>query len=84
LNEFVAYVSLGEMKMAGELQEKSVIIATYALCGFSNIASIGIQIGGIGAMAPEKRATLSRLGFKALVAGSVACFFTACIAGMMF
>lgn len=83
LNEFVAYVSLGEMKMAGVLQEKSIIIATYALCGFSNIASIGIQIGGIGAMAPEKRATLSRLGFKALVAGSVACFFTACIAGMM-
>jgi CNT family concentrative nucleoside transporter len=83
LNEFVAYVSLAEMNNAGRLAPKSIIIATYALCGFSNIASIGIQIGGIGAMAPGKRAMLSRLGFKALVGGSVACFFTACIAGML-
>lgn len=83
LNEFVAYVSLAEMNNAGSLTPKSVIIATYALCGFSNIASIGIQIGGIGAMAPGKRAMLSRLGFRALVGGSVACFFTACIAGML-
>jgi CNT family concentrative nucleoside transporter len=83
LNEFVAYVSLAEMNNAGRLAPKSIIIATYALCGFSNIASIGIQIGGIGAMAPGKRAMLSRLGFRALVGGSVACFFTACIAGML-
>lgn len=83
LNEFVAYVSLAEMNNAGSLTPKSVIIATYALCGFSNIASIGIQIGGIGAMAPGKRAMLSMLGFRALVGGSVACFFTACIAGML-
>lgn len=83
INEFFAYVSLANMNNAGDLAPRSVIIATYALCGFSNIASIGIQIGGIGAMAPGKRAVLSKLGFRALLAGSIACFFTACIAGML-
>lgn len=84
LNEFVAYVSLGELNQSGALQNpRSLIIATYALCGFSNIASIGIQIGGIGAIAPGKRAMLARLGVRALVAGSIACFFTATIAGML-
>ncbi|MCW8939380.1 MAG: Na+ dependent nucleoside transporter, partial [Flavobacteriales bacterium] len=66
LNEFVAYVSLGELKMQGKfVEEKSIIMATYILCGFANIASIGIQIGGIGALAPQKKATLAKLGFKA-------------------
>jgi concentrative nucleoside transporter, CNT family len=84
LNEFVAYVSLAKMNAGNELlHPRSLIIATYALCGFSNIASIGIQIGGIGAIAPGKRAMLSKLGVRALIAGSVACFFTACIAGML-
>ena len=83
INEFFAYISLADMNKAGDLAPRSVIIATYALCGFSNIASIGIQIGGIGAMAPGKRAVLSKLGFRALLAGSIACFFTACIAGML-
>lgn len=83
INEFFAYISLAEMNKAAELAPRSVIIATYALCGFSNIASIGIQIGGIGAMAPGKRAVLSKLGFRALLAGSIACFLTACIAGML-
>ena len=81
INEFVAYSSLGNMKSM--LDEKSIIIATYALCGFSNFASIGIQIGGIGALAPNQKTTLSQLGLRALLGGTVACFFTAAIAGMI-
>ena len=81
INEFVAYASLGEMK--DTLDEKSIIIATYALCGFSNFASIGIQIGGIGALAPNQKTNLSQLGIRALLGGTVACFFTAAIAGMI-
>ena len=81
INEFVAYASLGEMKSG--LDEKSIIIATYALCGFSNFASIGIQIGGIGALAPNQKTNLSQLGLRALLGGTVACFFTAAIAGMI-
>ena len=84
LNEFVAYVSLGEMKMAGAfVEQKSIIIATYILCGFANFASIGIQIGGIGALAPNKRAELSKLGILALIGGTVASLFTAVIVGML-
>ena len=85
LNEFVAYVSLGELKMAGRfVEEKSIIMATYILCGFANVASIGIQIGGIGALAPTKKATLAKYGFKALIGGILASLFTAVIVGMLF
>lgn len=84
LNEFVAYVSLGELKMQGKfVEEKSIIMATYILCGFANIASIGIQIGGIGALAPQKKATLAKLGFKALIGGALASLFTAVIVGIL-
>jgi len=84
LNEFFAYTTLGEMKNSGALiSQKSIIIATYALCGFSNFASIGIQIGGIGTLVPSKRAMLSQLGFRALIGGTMACLFTAAIVGMM-
>ncbi len=84
LNEFVAYVSLGEMKTAGEfVEQKSIIIATYILCGFANFASIGIQIGGIGALAPNRRSDLSRLGIIALIGGTLASLFTAVIVGML-
>ena len=71
LNEFVGYMSLGEMKKATGLffEQKSIIIATYILCGFANFASIGIQIGGIGALAPKRRGDLSKLGILALIAG---------------
>jgi CNT family concentrative nucleoside transporter len=62
---------------------RTQIILTYALCGFSNIASIGIQIGGIGALAPNQRSTLAQLGLKALLGGSIACFLTACVASMI-
>ena len=84
LNEFVAYTSLGEMKNSGKFtEEKSIIMATYILCGFANFASIGIQIGGIGALAPEKKATLSKFGFRALIGGTLASLFTAVIVGML-
>jgi CNT family concentrative nucleoside transporter len=81
LNEFIAYSQLGPLKAS--LDPKSFTIATYALCGFANFGSIGIQIGGIGALAPDRRDDLARLGFRALIAGTFANFMTACIAGML-
>lgn len=83
INEFVAYGALGEMQKTIQLQPKSVIIAIYALCGFSNFASIGIQIGGIGTLAPNQRRTLTELGYWSLIGGTLACFLTATIAGML-
>jgi CNT family concentrative nucleoside transporter len=84
LNEFVAYSSLGEMKKAGVFfEEKSIIMATYILCGFANFASIGIQIGGIGSLAPNKKGILAKYGFKALIGGTLASLFTAVIVGML-
>lgn len=84
INEFVAYLSLAEMKAAGLLSEKSIIISTYALCGFANFSSIAIQVGGIGGMAPERQGDLSKLGFRALVAATLATMMTATIAGALF
>lgn len=82
INEFVAYAEFNSMREAGlNLNPKSALIATYALCGFSNFASIGIQIGGIGAIAPGQRKTITQLGIKALIGGTIACFLTACVAG---
>ena len=84
INEFVAYAEFGNLKMAGiEMHPKSMLIATYALCGFSNFASIGIQIGGISSLAPGQRKTLTELGIKALIGGTVACFLTATVAGVI-
>tara|TARA_B110000003_G_scaffold276580_1_gene324145 strand:+ start:11382 stop:13052 length:1671 start_codon:yes stop_codon:yes gene_type:complete len=84
LNEFVAYISLGELKNGAQFFEnKSVIIATYILCGFANFASIGIQIAGIGTLAPERTKDLSKLGMLSLVSGTMACLFTAVIVGMI-
>jgi concentrative nucleoside transporter, CNT family len=81
LNELIAYSKLGPLKET--LDPRSFTIATYALCGFANFSSIGIQIGGIGALAPERRDDLARLGLRALFAGTLANFMTACIAGML-
>ena len=81
LNEFVAYSQLGPLK--DMLDPKSFTIATFALCGFANFSSIGIQIGGIGALAPERRHDLARLGLKAMLAGTFANFISATIAGML-
>jgi concentrative nucleoside transporter, CNT family len=84
VNEFVAYLQLSAL-LGGEvsLEPRSVIIATYALSGFANFSSIAIQIGGIGGIAPQRRQDLSRLGLRAMVAGSLAAFMTATIAGML-
>ena len=81
LNEFVAYARLGAMQSA--IDPKSFTIATFALCGFANFSSIGIQIGGIGALAPTRRHDLARLGFRAMLAGTLANFVTATIAGFL-
>ena len=83
VNEFVGYAEMQKMIAAGQLSERAQVIATYALCGFSNFSSIAIQIGGIGAIAPERKADLARLGLRAMVAGSLACFQTATIAGLL-
>lgn len=84
LNEFVAYISLGNMKAANAIQDpKSLLIATYALCGFANFASIGIQIGGISQLAPNQRRNLTELGVKALIGGTIACLMCGCIAGAL-
>ena len=83
INEVIAYADLSSLQMntASALTPKSAIIATYALCGFANFSSIGIQIGGISAIAPGQRGTLTQFGIKALIGGTVACFITAAIAG---
>jgi CNT family concentrative nucleoside transporter len=81
LNEFIAYSKLGPMKAS--LDPKSFTIATFALCGFANFSSIGIQIGGIGALAPNRRHDLARLGLRAMFAGTLANFMTATIAGFL-
>lgn len=81
INEFVAYVNLGAMKET--LDPRSFTIATFALCGFANFSSIGIQIGGIGALAPNKREELARLGLRAMLAGTMANLMAASIAGIL-
>lgn len=83
-NEFVAYLELGEMKEAAALSPKTVFLATFALCGFANISSIGIQIGGIGSLAPERRGELAELGMLAMIGGTIASLLTASIAGIFF
>ena len=81
LNEFIAYAQLGPLKAS--LSPVSFTIATFALCGFANIGSVGIQIGGIGALAPERKHDLARLGFKAMIAGTLANFLSATLAGIL-
>jgi CNT family concentrative nucleoside transporter len=81
LNEFVAYLDLG--KIGSTLDSRSFVIATYALCGFANLSSVAIQVGGIGALAPTRKSDLARLGLKAVACGTMANFMSACIAGML-
>ena len=83
VNEFVAYAKLSELLKAGVLSEKAGIMATYMLCGFANFSSIGIQIGGIGALAPERRSDLAKLGLKAMFGGAIVSCLTASIAGIL-
>jgi CNT family concentrative nucleoside transporter len=86
-SEFIGYIQLSELKDASQLlhlqYEKSIIMATYMLCGFANFASIGIQIGGIGSLAPGQRKVLSKFGMRALLGGSLASLVSATIAGMI-
>lgn len=81
LNEFIAFLRLGELKST--LDPRSFVIATFALCGFANFSSIAIQIGGIGALAPNRKSDLARMGVKAMLAGTMANFMSACIAGVL-
>src|SRR5204862_3133443 len=81
LNEFIAYSKLGAIKST--LDPRSVTIATFALCGFANFSSIGIQIGGIGALAPNKRSELAKLGFRAMLAGTMANLMSASIVSLL-
>ncbi|MFN3966502.1 MAG: nucleoside transporter C-terminal domain-containing protein, partial [Endomicrobiia bacterium] len=85
LNEFVAYFNFAVYlkNNPAVLDKRSIVIATYALCGFSNFLSIAIQIGGIGGIAPHRRHDLARLGLRSVLAGSLACFMTATIAGFL-
>lgn len=84
LNEFFAYNTLKELRVAGTLTNpRSVVIATYALCGFANLVSMGIQVGGIGALAPSQRPVLAALAFKAMVGATIGCMLTACIAALL-
>ena len=83
LTELIAYGSLGDLIKDNLISERSAIISSYALCGFANFGSIGIQLGGIGAMAPEKRNVLSKIVFKAMIGGALASWLTATIAGIL-
>ncbi len=84
VNEFVAYLQLSSALSGGtELSPRSIVIATYALCGFANFSSIAIQLGGIGGIAPTRRSDLARLGLRAMIAGTLAAFMTATVAGML-
>jgi concentrative nucleoside transporter, CNT family len=83
LNEFLAYQQLGEEIAAGQLAERSRVIASYALCGFANFGSLAILLGGIGGMAPNRRQEVAGLGLRSILAGSLASFMTACLAGLL-
>lgn len=83
VNEFVSYMQLVEYMKLPEFTERAQVIATYALCGFANFSSIGIQIGGISALAPERRSDLAQLGLRAMIGGAFASWMTACVAGLM-
>lgn len=84
LNEFVAYLQLSDMVSQSAISEKTIRMATFALCGFANFSSIAIQIGGIGGLAPSRKSELAKFGLKAVLAGTLANLMTATIAGMLF
>ena len=83
INEFVAYSDLTPMIHQGLLSAKSVVIASFALCGFANFSSIAIQLGGIGVLVPNRKADLARLGFKAMLCGTMASYISASLAGIL-
>ncbi len=83
INEFIAYASLGQVIQSGAVSDRTVVILTYALCGFANFSSIGIQVGGIGSLAPNKRHEIAKLGMRSMIGGCLAAFMTATIAGIL-
>ena len=86
LNEFIAYAQMMEWAQPDSgvvLSERTTLILTYALCGFANFGSVGIQIGGIGGIAPERRTDLALLGMRAMIGGTLAMMMTACVAGIL-
>ena len=83
LTELIAYTDLSKLTAAGEISHRSSIIASYALCGFANFASVGIQLGGIGGIAPERRKDLAKMSLKAMFGGALASWLTACVAGLL-
>ncbi len=83
LTELIAYKDLSKLRVAGEISDRTSIIASYALCGFANFASIGIQMGGIGGIAPERKKDISKIAVKAMIGGAIASWITASIAGML-
>jgi len=83
LTELIAYKNLADIRMAGEISDRTSIIASYALCGFANFASIGIQMGGIGGIAPSRKKDIAQIAFKAMIGGAIASWITASIAGIL-
>jgi CNT family concentrative nucleoside transporter len=83
LNEFIAYRELAELMQAGALAPRSAVVASYALCGFANFGSLAILLGGLGGLAPSRRAEVAQLGMRAILSGSLATFMTACVAGIL-
>jgi CNT family concentrative nucleoside transporter len=81
LNEFIGYLSL--TNPAKQVDHRSFVLATYALCGFANFSSIAIQVGGIGSLAPERRGEMAKLGVRAMIGGVLASYMTAAIAGLL-
>ncbi|CAH1780061.1 unnamed protein product [Owenia fusiformis] len=84
LNEFLAYAALGPMIDGGELQERSAVIATYALCGFGSVAALGINLAALALQAPERKGVIAKNMIRAMISGNIACFMTACIAGILY
>ncbi len=82
-NEFIAYVELADLKGGTLISHRTEVLLTYALCGFANFGSIGVQLGGLGAAAPERQSDLARIGLRAMLGGTLACFMTACVAGVL-
>jgi CNT family concentrative nucleoside transporter len=83
LNEFIAYQQLGELMRTGAVTPRAAVISSYALCGFANLGSLAILLGGIGALAPSRRTEAARLGLRSIMSGSLASFMTACVAGLL-
>jgi CNT family concentrative nucleoside transporter len=83
-NEFVAYLQLKDIIAGDLLSAKTIAIVSFALCGFANFSSVGIQIGGISALEPSRRSDLTKLGFRALIAGTLASYLSATLAGLLY